>query len=380
MRGSASCGRHPFGAGRTSPAASGSSTTRVAVAATRSQRARVCRRTITAPATADDQAAAGHEQLDGDEPARPWRRRCWPAAGRRRGRRRRVVAGAAAGSRRGRRPVGGSRGAVGGQAVERPAAAPRSAPASGRARREHAGVGDRRRPRCVRRACPSAWPGRRRKPGPPWSPRRRSPPGHWPVVVRLVAVRAARPWRRSRVSTWPTSWARSASVDDDADQRGRPRERDDDGDSSRVRSDQRDGCSEAPAATTGAAHGAHAAGLSTYPAPRSVWIIGLAPGVDLLAQVGDVQLDDVGLAAEVVVPHPVQDLRLRQHPLGVAHEVAQQLELRGGQPKSSPPRRHLVAVLVQRQVADDEQARRRRTAAAACGAAGRGAGRRPPRG
>src|SRR6185369_10871555 len=39
----------------------------------------------------------------------------------------------------------------------------------------------------------------------------------------------------------------------------------------------------------------------------------LAAGVDLLAQVGDVQLDDVGLAAEVVVPHPVEDLGLAQH-------------------------------------------------------------------
>src|SRR6476620_2543042 len=49
--------------------------------------------------------------------------------------------------------------------------------------------------------------------------------------------------------------------------------------------------------------------------------------VDLLAQVGDVELDDVGLPAEVVVPHPVQDLGLGQHPLRVAHQEAQQLEL-----------------------------------------------------
>src|SRR5689334_23416110 len=33
-------------------------------------------------------------------------------------------------------------------------------------------------------------------------------------------------------------------------------------------------------------------------------------GVDLLAQVADVQLDHVRLAAEVVVPDPVEDLRL----------------------------------------------------------------------
>src|SRR4051794_11617344 len=37
-------------------------------------------------------------------------------------------------------------------------------------------------------------------------------------------------------------------------------------------------------------------------------------GVDLAAQVGDVGLDDVRLPVEVVVPHVVEDLRLRQHP------------------------------------------------------------------
>src|SRR5437667_2652043 len=36
--------------------------------------------------------------------------------------------------------------------------------------------------------------------------------------------------------------------------------------------------------------------------------------VDLLAQVRDVELDDVGLATEVVVPDAVEDLRLAQHP------------------------------------------------------------------
>src|SRR6478736_5578659 len=32
-------------------------------------------------------------------------------------------------------------------------------------------------------------------------------------------------------------------------------------------------------------------------------------GIDLLAQVGNVQLHDIGLTAEIVVPDPVQDLR-----------------------------------------------------------------------
>ena len=98
-------------------------------------------------------------------------------------------------------------------------------------------------------------------------------------------------------------------------------------------------------------------------------------GVDLLAQVGDVQLDHVGLAAEVVVPDPVQDLGLAQHPARVAHQVAEQLELGRGQLDLDPAAGHLVAVLVQREVADDQRrvaAGRRRAAAPQQGrAAGR---------
>src|SRR5262245_63342913 len=49
--------------------------------------------------------------------------------------------------------------------------------------------------------------------------------------------------------------------------------------------------------------------------------------VDLLPQVGDVQLDHVGLAAEVVAPDPIEYLRLAQHPARIAHQEPQQLEL-----------------------------------------------------
>src|SRR6478609_4916540 len=80
----------------------------------------------------------------------------------------------------------------------------------------------------------------------------------------------------------------------------------------------------------------------------------LPASVDLLAQVGDVELDDVGLAAEVVVPHAVEDLRLGEHALRVAHEVAQQLELRCGQVDLLAAAPDLVAVLVESQVTDDE--------------------------
>src|SRR5262249_48955919 len=71
----------------------------------------------------------------------------------------------------------------------------------------------------------------------------------------------------------------------------------------------------------------------------------LAAGVDLLAQVRDVELDDVRLATEVVVPHPVEDLRLAEDPPGVAHEVAQQLELGRGQVDRVVASSDLMAVL-----------------------------------
>src|SRR5690348_11474933 len=58
---------------------------------------------------------------------------------------------------------------------------------------------------------------------------------------------------------------------------------------------------------------------------------GLATTVDLLAQVGNIEFDDVGPAAEVVAPDAVQNLCLAQDSLGVAHHEAQQLKLGGGQ-------------------------------------------------
>jgi hypothetical protein len=80
----------------------------------------------------------------------------------------------------------------------------------------------------------------------------------------------------------------------------------------------------------------------------------LASGVDLPAQVGDVQLDDVGLPAEVVRPHAVQDLRLAQHAARIAHEEPQQLELGGGEVDAVAAPGDLVAVLVEGEVADDQ--------------------------
>src|SRR5690242_8940966 len=81
----------------------------------------------------------------------------------------------------------------------------------------------------------------------------------------------------------------------------------------------------------------------------------LATGVDLLTQVGDVELDDVDLAAEVVVPDPVEDLELAQDPTGVAHEEAQQLVLRGGQRDQLASAAYLPAVLVEGQIPDHQR-------------------------
>lgn len=58
---------------------------------------------------------------------------------------------------------------------------------------------------------------------------------------------------------------------------------------------------------------------------------GFAACVDFLAEVGDVELYDIGLAAKVVVPDVVEDLGLGDDPLGVFHEVAQEVELGCGE-------------------------------------------------
>src|SRR6476619_6448352 len=75
-------------------------------------------------------------------------------------------------------------------------------------------------------------------------------------------------------------------------------------------------------------------------------------GIDLLAEVGDVELDDVCLAAEVVVPDPIQDLGLAEHSPWVAHQVAEQLEFGSRQLDLHAAAAYLVAILVERQISD----------------------------
>ena len=78
-----------------------------------------------------------------------------------------------------------------------------------------------------------------------------------------------------------------------------------------------------------------------------------AQAVDLAPQVAHVGLDDVGVAAEVVVPHVVEDLVLGEHAAGVEHEVAQELELGGRELDVVAGAPHLVGVLVELEVGDD---------------------------
>src|SRR5690349_14710436 len=79
--------------------------------------------------------------------------------------------------------------------------------------------------------------------------------------------------------------------------------------------------------------------------------------VHLAPQVRDVRLDDVVVAAEVVLPHVVEDLRLGQHPVRVQHQVTQQLELGRRELDALAGPVDLVRLLVQLQVGEDQPGR-----------------------
>src|SRR5208282_6386607 len=53
----------------------------------------------------------------------------------------------------------------------------------------------------------------------------------------------------------------------------------------------------------------------------------LAAGVDLAPEIADVDVDDVGLRQELVVPDVLEQHRPRDDLVGPAHEVFEQLEL-----------------------------------------------------
>src|SRR5215218_5068210 len=149
-------------------------------------------------------------------------------------------------------------------------------------------------------------------------------------------------------STWPTSSSRTASVVSRLSRTA----------AAATRASTRS--SSLRARVPGPAAGATTSVIGARSARRTQHVARAPHGVDhrrpvrvdLLAQVGDVELDDVGLPAEVVVPHPVQDLGFAEHPARVAHQIAEQLELGGGQRDLLAAPGNLVAVLVQGQVAD----------------------------
>ena len=80
-------------------------------------------------------------------------------------------------------------------------------------------------------------------------------------------------------------------------------------------------------------------------------------GVELLAQVAHVGLQHARVAAEVVLPDVLEQLRARQHAARVEHQVAQQPVLGGGQLDGLAGAGDLVRVLVELEVLEHEPAR-----------------------
>ena len=79
--------------------------------------------------------------------------------------------------------------------------------------------------------------------------------------------------------------------------------------------------------------------------------------VELLAQVADVGLEHARVAAEVVLPDVLEELRAREHAARVEHEVAQQAVLGRGELDVLPRAHDLVRVLVELDVLEREAAR-----------------------
>src|SRR5262245_12690437 len=77
-----------------------------------------------------------------------------------------------------------------------------------------------------------------------------------------------------------------------------------------------------------------------------------AERVELLAQVADVRLDDIGVTAEVVVPDVLKNLSLREHAPWIQHEEPEERKLGRGQRDGRRAAEDLVAALVEREVAD----------------------------
>src|SRR3984893_3910792 len=77
-------------------------------------------------------------------------------------------------------------------------------------------------------------------------------------------------------------------------------------------------------------------------------------GIDLPAQVRDIGLDDVDIAAEVIAPDVVKDLRLTQHGARVDHEIPQESELGRRERYRFAGLPHLVGLFVEFDVGERE--------------------------
>ena len=77
---------------------------------------------------------------------------------------------------------------------------------------------------------------------------------------------------------------------------------------------------------------------------------------DLLAQVTDIHLDDIGLAHEVVAPDAIQDGLAIKHLAWMGHEEMEQIEFGRRQFDNAAIAFDLVRGLVQREIIDGEDA------------------------
>src|SRR6476646_4894200 len=158
------------------------------------------------------------------------------------------------------------------------------------------------------RSSPYVPDGRRRSgPGPPWSWSRSPPAGPEPSPDSAPAIAggadracwSTRSRRNERCSAYVTAPSRSRPMAPSTSTAARSRAR-------------REATALGPRLAQRVAHAAH--GVDQR---RPV-------DVELLAQVADVGLEHARVAAEVVFPHMLEELRAREHAARVEHEVAQE--------------------------------------------------------
>ena len=90
-----------------------------------------------------------------------------------------------------------------------------------------------------------------------------------------------------------------------------------------------------------------------------------AARVDFLPQLAHVHVDDIGLRVEMVIPHVFQQHGARDHLVGVAHQVGEQLEFARLQHHRFAGPRHLVRQQVHAEVGHGERGFRVRVLRAA---------------